>query len=63
MAGKSSTYELALKIAGKVDSSLKKSCQDADKYLSQLGDAAAQAGKIASTAFTVAASTDLIRPV
>lgn len=57
MAGKSSTYELALKIAGKVDSSLKKSCQDADKYLSQLGDAAAQAGKIASTAFTVAAST------
>lgn len=57
MAGKSSTYELALKIAGKVDSSLKKSCQDADKYLSQLGDTAAQAGKIASTAFTVAAST------
>ena len=56
MAGKSSTYELALKIAGKVDSSLKKSCQDADKYLSQLGETAERAGKLATTAFTAAAT-------
>ena len=56
MAGKSSTYELALKIAGKVDSSLKKSCQDADKYLSQLGETAERAGKLATTDFTAAAT-------
>ncbi len=56
MAGKSKTYELALKIAGKVDSSLKKSCQDADKYLSELGETAEKAGKIAATAFTAAAT-------
>lgn len=56
MAGKSSTYELALKIAGKVDSSLKKSCQDADKYLSELGETAERAGKLATTAFTAAAT-------
>lgn len=54
MAGKSSTYELALKIAGKVDSSLKKSCQDADKYLSELGETAEKAGKIAAAAFAAA---------
>lgn len=56
MAGKSSTYELALLIAGKVDSSLRKSCQDADKYLSELGETAEKAGKIAATAFTAAAT-------
>lgn len=54
MAGKSSTYELALKIAGKVDSSLGKSCQEAQKHIDKLGASAEAAGKLAKTAFTAA---------
>lgn len=53
---KSKTYELALRIAGKVDSSLAKSCREADRYLSALGESARAAGKIASTALSAAAA-------
>ena len=42
MAGKNKTYELMLKIGGKVDGSLKTACSTADKNLaaleSELGD-------------------------
>lgn len=51
MASKSKTYELALKIAGKVDSSLKAACTEADKNLTALGTSAKKAGKVAATAF------------
>ena len=47
---KSKTYEMAVKIAGKVDKSLKTSCSDAEKALSGIGSAAKTAGKIAVTA-------------
>ena len=45
MAGK--TYEMMLKIAGKMDSSLKTACQNADKQLSALGKAGKTIGKVA----------------
>lgn len=50
MASKSKTYELALKIAGKVDSSLKKSCLSAAKDVNALGKGAQKAGRIAAKA-------------
>lgn len=53
---KSKTYELALRIAGKVDSSLAKSCREADRHLSALGESARTAGKIASTALSAGAA-------
>ena len=37
MAGKNKTYELMLKIGGKVDGSLKTACSTADKNLAALG--------------------------
>lgn len=46
MAAKSKTYELALKIAGKVDSSLKAACVAADKNLAAIGSTARTAGKV-----------------
>ena len=71
MASKSKTYELALKIAGKVDSSLKKSCLAAAKDVNTLsasvqkvsGKAAkamATATSAAITAITVAAAKKAI---
>lgn len=71
MASKSKTYELALKIAGKVDSSLKKSCLAAAKDVNTLsasvqkvsGKAAkamATATRAAITAITVAAAKKAI---
>lgn len=56
MAGKNKTYELMLKIGGKVDGSLKTACSTADKNLAALGKTAKTAGKIAAGA-TVAAAT------
>lgn len=53
---KNKTYELALKIAGKVDSSLRAACNEADKNLSSLGTAAKTAGKIAVTALAAVAT-------
>lgn len=50
MASKSKTYELALKIAGKVDSSLKKSCLAAAKDVEALGTSAQKVGKKAAKA-------------
>ena len=50
MAGKNKTYELMLKIGGKVDGSLKTACSTADKYLAALGKTAKTAGKIAAGA-------------
>lgn len=47
---KSKVYELALKIAGKVDGSLKSACTEAEKNLNTLGTAAQKAGKVAATA-------------
>lgn len=54
---KSKTYELLLKIGGRTDSSLKAACLAADKNLSDLGNAAKTAGKVAAGAMlaTVAA--------
>ena len=54
--GKSKTYELAVKIAGKYDSSMKKACLDAEKDLSALGKSARAAGKVATTALAAAAT-------
>lgn len=45
MAAKSKTYELAVKIAGKYDSSMKKACLDAEKDLSALGKERQGSGK------------------
>lgn len=42
---KGKTYELALKIAGRVDSSLKKACLDADENLGKLAKTAEKIGK------------------
>ena len=50
MAGKNKTYELMLKIGGKVDGSLKTACSTADKNLAALGKTAKTAGKIAAAA-------------
>lgn len=43
-------YELAIKIAGRVDSSLKKACLDADENLGQLAKTAEKIGKAAKVA-------------
>lgn len=50
MASKSKTYELALKIAGKVDGSLKKSCLSAAKDVNTLSASAQKTGRIAAKA-------------
>ena len=47
---KGKTYELALKIAGRVDSSLKKACLDADENLGKLAKTAEKIGKAAKVA-------------
>ena len=71
MASKSKTYELALKIAGKVDSSLKKSCLSAakdvntlsasvQKVSSKVAKAMATATSAAITAITVDAAKKAI---
>ncbi len=56
---KGKTYELALKIAGRVDSSLKKACLDADENLGKLAKTAEKIGKAAKVAagITAAAAT------
>lgn len=51
---KSKTYELAIKIMGKVDSSLAKACRDADKNLSTLSETAAKVGNAVKTGMAVA---------
>ena len=56
MAGKNKTYELMLKIGGKVDGSLKTACSTADKNLAALGKTAKTAGKIAAGAMAAAAT-------
>ena len=56
MAGKNKTYELMLKIGGKVDGSLKTACSTADKNLAALGKTANTAGKIAAGAMVAAAT-------
>uniref|UniRef100_A0AAU8B914 Minor tail protein n=1 Tax=Dulem virus 34 TaxID=3145752 RepID=A0AAU8B914_9CAUD len=50
MATKSKTYELAIKIMGKADGSLKTACMEADKNLTSLGTSAKAAAKVAATA-------------
>lgn len=56
MASKNKVYELALKIAGKMDGSLKNACNEANDNLASLGETAKKAGKIAATAMTAAAT-------
>ncbi len=56
MAGKNKTYELMLKIGGKVDGSLKTACSTADKNLAALGKTAKTAGKITAGAMVAAAT-------
>lgn len=56
MAGKNKTYELMLKIGGKVDGSLKTACNTADKNLAALGETAKTAGKIAAGAMAATAT-------
>lgn len=51
---KSKTYELAIKIAGKADSSLKRSCVAAAKDLETLGATAKKVGKVVATAMAAA---------
>ena len=43
-------YDLAIKIAGRVDSSLKKACLDADEQLGELAKTAEKIGKAAKVA-------------
>lgn len=50
MASKSKTYELALKIAGKVDGSLKNSCLSAAKDVNTLSASVQKTGRIAAKA-------------
>lgn len=50
MASKSKTYELALKIAGKVDGSLKKSCLAAAKDVNTLSASVQKTGRITAKA-------------
>ena len=57
MASKSKTYELALKIAGKVDSSLKKSCLAAARNVELITEGAKKAGKITAKAMAVVGTT------
>ena len=54
--GKSKTYELMVKIAGKTDSSLKNACMTADKNLAALGKTAKSAGKVVAGAAVAAAT-------
>lgn len=56
MAGKNKTYELMLKIGGKVDGSLKTACSTADKNLAALGKTAKTAGTIAAGAMVATAT-------
>ena len=49
---KNSTYEMAIKIAGKLDSSMRKACGEAQGYLNELGETAAEATRIAAAAMT-----------
>ena len=56
MAGKNKTYELMLKIGGKVDGSLKNACLGASNDLASLGQTAKTAGKIAAGAMVAAAT-------
>lgn len=56
MVGKNKTYELMLKIGGKVDGSLKTACSTADKNLAALGKTAKTEGKIAAGAMVAAAT-------
>lgn len=56
MADKNKTYELMLKIGGKVDGSLKTACSTAGKNLAALGKTAKTAGKIAAGAMVAAAT-------
>lgn len=46
-------YDLAIKIAGRVDSSLKKACLDADEQLGELAKTAEKIGKAAKVAASV----------
>lgn len=67
MAKNSKTYELALKIGGKADSSLKTACMTAESNLSQLGTSAKRAAKVGAAALAamgtgiVAAGTGLYK--
>ena len=56
MAGKNKTYELMLKIGGRVEGPLKTACSTADKNLAALGKTAKTAGKIAAGAMAAAAT-------
>ena len=56
MASKSKTYELALKIAGKVDSSLKKSCLAAAKDVNTLSASVQKVSGKAAKAMATATS-------
>ena len=56
MASKNKTYELAIKIMGKVDSSLARACRDADKNLGSLSNTAAKVGKAVKTGMAIAAT-------
>ena len=47
---KSKVYELAIKINGKLDSSLKKACAAAAQNLETVGNAAKTAGKVVAGA-------------
>lgn len=53
---KSKTYELAIKIGGKADSSLKAACLTADKNLSELGNSAKKASEVATVAIAAIAT-------
>lgn len=53
---KGKAYELAIKIAGRVDSSLEKACLDADENLGQLAKTAEKIGKAAKVAAGVTAA-------
>ena len=53
---KGKAYEFALRIAGKVDSSLNKACKDGSAAIAELEKSAQVAGEVATAAFTAAAT-------
>ena len=61
LANNKTTYELALEIGGKIQSSLEKSVGGVNKKLDSIGKAAKTAAKVASAAFAAVKIADFAK--
>lgn len=61
MAGRKTTYELALEIGGKIQSSLEKSVGGVNKRLDSIGKTAKRAAKVAAAAFAAVKVGDFMK--